>query len=869
MSYTARAPSASSGRIASGGGVASGSQTTRTHGRTGSVVTLFGGGSVSGAGGVPELTSPSSNGPDYSSTGASCEETRAERYTRDFVRALTPRTLHACAENGVLARELLFRPASDFLDEAIATAATGQNKDVRDTEDEAPDAMTQAVAEMRFKDYEKSRVVALNRVRATRRRNISGTRGALFGLPSPPPSGSAHSHHAILPAVASAVSYGGGLAHASRGASRHSQRCSHGHSAAPGFNGMPGSSPYPPQHQLKEHPFFKAHPQHDRVHGLQAGTAGSDWSATLPHGAAGHVCVRMRDHLVRDRARAEWDASEARREARERRRREQRENEWYQEKKQALRRARKTGDPAVVVAALAHANEHTPRITRTEMLRAAGVNSLFQAQQAAAVLAATGANTPVVNANIASASSTAAITASHERKASTSVSNSGLALTMPLPQPSSSRDSTGGAFASTVGSVSGGGGGTAVGSHGLANSASFADRHLASMSTVADKYARFFAREKTKIVARQEAEIARLAESERARHELARKQEELARRRTERARTERTRREQLASEQQRAREAKLSRVAVEEAERVARIETAWRAREERLVAHRAEQESLVRSGVRARQTATEAADEERKWRLEAAYHERHRALVEGLRRLHARAEESRERLVAERAAAAAEREAKGLSIDQKLSTAAQRIAEEDARRVRQHMARCERHADRDLSVLVRRAAEVAAQRAARSQARDDQKALVLGARAAEHEERCDQILSKEERDERRMREREAQRAEQLALAGERKRIDAARKARNLERESRRVAFAHAERSRKVEADLARLEALREMKAEFVSKREAFAKQSLADTRDFRDTYARLRTHGALAAIVKEAKQRQKEMDQKQQEEKYA
>jgi hypothetical protein len=356
--------------------------------------------------------------PDYSSPGASVEEVRPERWSIDFVRALTPRSRHAMAQEGVLAEELVYYPLEDFDGTAVVQATNGvvaavgvaqlmnqqqqpngaydaatgggQPAFLTDAHASASEAAAMAAVQyLRWKDYEASRAVALLRVRTTRRRNISGLRHSLFGIAAHrtgPGGGAVPAHephelsvaHADLAASSSSARFPS-LAQQSPHRSGHSRRRS--------SSSMSSSSAA----RIPESPYFASHPLHDRyksssgqassasliaqqqlqhAHSLpthvlrrleleagdsSASCAQASSASGHAHGHPLHVCNRMRARILREEERKEWEAAEAKRERKMQRTKEQRENEWYAERKAALQAAQAAAAAATVAAAAANA----------------------------------------------------------------------------------------------------------------------------------------------------------------------------------------------------------------------------------------------------------------------------------------------------------------------------------------------------------------------------------------------------------------------------------------------------------------------------------------------------------------------------------
>ena len=836
----------------------------------------------------------SPNSTDYSSHGASVEEVRPDRWTAEYARSLTPRSIAACQTNGILPEELIYRPIETF------KPTTKENQPL-------PTAAAAAIIQqLRYKDYETSRLVALEKVRTTRRRQISGLRHSLFGLKNTTQRSDSNT---TLPHVHENGTSSHSLHSRSRTQSLSPSRTqTRNHSRTTSSNITHATQLYPPQHQITEHPFFKSHPNHDRLHNLQHVTSqvapanGSstnlpdsiEWNASFGSdsqgvGGHGHLCLRMREHLLRDQERAEWEAQEAKREARARQRRERLENEWYQEQKIQVKgyrrdKAKKSSDDSSPLNGTMTNGATSARLTRAEILRAAGANSLFQHQQLQHQLqqpnqqrssAVTPAHETVLSTNYpppppssgmfqlpkspSQQSHQTSQQPSHRPSVSMSLSNNNhvkdsvfITSSVPISNPTSSTH----ASSSSSSSSSKPDPSRSVDELSL----SYEDRHHQSIASIANRYTTFFEREKSKIVARQENEIASLAAAEKHRYELAKKQEESEKKRIERAKLLKARRETLAKELQSMRESKYARVVSEEVERIRALEKQYEEKHDKIVRKRAEYEQQLRDGIQQRQTEAEQRNEERRWSILQAHEEKHRRLLDNLHYLYQRYEHANAKLLESKHRQSVERHHRNQAKEKKLHHNLERQADECRRKYEEYFDRTEKHAIKDTALMIKRAQDIATQRAIRTQEKEELKQSILAMKEEERRARVEQILEKDRRDAERLRELEERKSYHHLLLVEQKNLETQRKERNLEREHRRKAYQHQQLADKVAQAHHRLDSIASMKANYSKQREDFAKRTVHATRTFRETYAKLRTKGALAAIVKEAKMKQKEID---------
>lgn len=784
----------------------------------------------------------------YASSGCSVEESRADRYSAEFIRCLTPRSLRACAEEGVLPEELQYRPISDFSGAAVAESTKGVIAAVPDLSDAAAMNVSThsaqaaaAIQQLRWKDWESARVVALSRVKTTRRRHISGLRCTLFGIEKTKDGGAKPIALPALPSLnAQANSHstsGGG----SKSARSHTARVS----SSSTHPSLPAHSSH---RQLQEHAFFLNHPMHERFassdntnsrRSLGADKLESGNHSGHAHGPDG-LCLRMRDHLIREREREEWEKLEAKKEARRQRKQAQLENQWYQQRKAEAAAANGNGSQSARGAEDRHPQQ--PRSTRAEMLRSSGAASMAAAQQQSALAAAHHSNPSRASTQPLHSESKATLQSlSHSSSIANAAAQTAAVLSASDPRS--------------------------------AEHAGLIKRQAMSVAITAAKYEAFFDASAARIASKHEQEIARLAQLEAQRLAAAKKAETIARKKAERARNEKMRREAEAAASQAVREMKFARVAEEEQARVARLEAEWDAKQKANEARRIARAQATAAFTAEKQSAEEIAELARKEKLDAMYAARQRVLEQNMMELEAAFEASRARLVEQqkialesrKEASARQREAGALAAAQRAHDACEAKIKAAQKRQEDHdraVAAAGSHQTR----AALSAEELAALRTERRQAKDASRGRIVDQAVSETEARVAALIAKDAQDTARVRAAEEMRAQNHLVLLESKRLEDQRRERNLERESRRKAYAAQQLAAKVAADTERLDRIASIKAEYGQKREAFVKQSFVAVQQFQAEYAKLRTAGALAKMQREAKRKQKEQERAEEEE---
>ena len=847
---------------------------------------------------------------DYSSLGCSVEEVRCERYTFDFVRALTPRSLRACAEEGVLPRELQWRPVHDFSGAASLQTAAGLLAAIPDAATQGADkvdastaAASMQVQQLRWKDYDACRAHSLLRVRATRRRHISGgLRSSLLGAAATSPAKSA-------PAAAAAYR---GPAH------------------------LPAlaSAPQPTLLQLKDRDRLAS-----TLHlptAAATDTAATEWECGHDHSRGGGggsdnvaLCMHMRERMLREKAQEERADALAKKEARRVRR---------QELKDSSPERRLIKVPSPPTTASGHAptgsqsararlqtsssSSSAPRSTRAEILRTAGTTgmvSFFSATQplprsshahAAARPPTSGSSSDLsaTNARASSSSSssgvvtgaTAAINAFTSRLATpASFSATAPAGSFCAVPPAHSSSSSSSSSSQSQASLLAG---------------SFASRTTASLAAFAAHCQAEFDAETSRIAARQEADLRALAAAEALRLASAQKIQRLEHKRLEKARADTARRAAEAAAAQAAREAKLARAEADEAERVARLDAEWADKHAATIERRAEHARELAASIEHKRVVEAAADAARRSKLQAEEAFAHDRMVSELREVDAAFEASKEaldeRVREQRALHAQQLEADRLAH---ANLAAQRAQQLALQRAENHKRRQIAH-DRALATATAAAAAAvngesgdthassnaassssscdpvcssttseveaamataaAAAAAAASDLECARSARLLRSRredalrlqgahlaaeaaslAAWHALTCSDAAVRE-----RLETFEAAQARQELLEREKRRIEEARTHRNRLRLQRKKDYASSVLADKVAQDEARRQAIQDMKTHYAAQRDEFLQRTAAEVRDFQRTYEQLRTRGALDKITREAKQRQKEID---------
>ena len=811
---------------------------------------------------APAPAASSAASDPYSSPGCSVEEPRSDRYTPEFLRSLTPRSLRACAEEGVLPEELEYCSLEQFSGAAVAESTKGVIAAVPDVAEAAASVHSAqaaasnvaahaaqaaaAIQHLRWKDWESARVVALSRVRITRRRNISGLRCTLFGIEK---TKDGAAKPIALPALPSLPSQGNGNSHTtgeSKSARSHTARPSHPHHSLPA---------HPSHRQLQEHAFFLSHPMHERFASDNTNSSRSlaklEWAgsggnhSTHAHGPDG-LCLRMRDHLIREREREEWEKLEAKKEARRQRKQAQLENQWYQQRKaEAAAGAANGNGNGSQSARSAEDHHHHPRSTRAEMLRSSGAASLAATQQQQQQHQHQSAAIPSRASTQPLHSESKATLGLHSLSHSSSLANSA-AHTAAVLSASDPRS---------------------------AEHAGLIKRQAMSVAITAAKYAAFFENSAARIASKHEQEIARLAQLEAQRIAAAKKADAIARKKSERARIEKLRREAEAAASQSVREMKFARVAEEEQARVARLEAEWDAKQRANEARRLARAQAIAAFTAEKQSAEELSETLRREKLDQMYSARQAELERNLANLEAAFEASRARLVAQqKIALEARKEASARQRAAGALAAAQRAHDACEAKVKAAQKRREDHeravaaAGSHQSRATLSTAELAALRSERREAKDASRGRIVDQAVSESDARVAALVAKDVADSQRVAAASAVRAQNHLVLLESKRLEDQRRARNLEREARRKAWAAQQLAQKVAGDTARLEAIASIKLEYASKREAFVKRSFVAAEAFQAEYAKLRSAGALAKMQREARRKQKEAERDEEEE---